>query len=30
MHQLNFDGCGHGLLFILQTIAGANINQFNA
>jgi hypothetical protein len=30
MHKFNFDGCRHSLFFILQTISGANINQFNA
>ena len=30
VHQFNFDGSRHGLFFILQAIAGANIDQFNA
>jgi hypothetical protein len=30
VHQLDLDGGGHGLFFILQTVAGADIDQFDA
>jgi hypothetical protein len=28
--QANFDGGGHHLFFVLQAVAGADVNQFDA
>jgi hypothetical protein len=30
VHQLDLDGGGHGLFFILQAVAGAYIDEFDA
>jgi hypothetical protein len=30
VHQLDLDGSGHGLRFVLQAVAGADVDEANA